>query len=284
MGQGLGPLVSRAGLAGGCAQNKDSYRPALTHTSWVNSYAGWYESASPQERGSGCGSTRLNTPNIFPSGPCIHRRNILTNTYERRPQPHRAKPADRAPNRAPHGKPARPAAHARPGHPGKSQPGTPRGRIPCRDRPLFGPPYHPRRPLRRRRAHPHPIRPAGTRTASRPPVAPPAPRPAITGVVASPFPLVLRARTPHRSRPPAAWRPAQRHTRPPVSKKLPPIIARTPANALAESASHPNRRTRRFPALLPLRQRPDHPLSTTLCKNRQWQQRIPARIMLRQRN
>ena len=35
-------LVSRAGLAGGRAQNKDSYRPALTHTSWVNSYAGWY--------------------------------------------------------------------------------------------------------------------------------------------------------------------------------------------------------------------------------------------------
>ena len=35
-------LVSRAGLAGGGAPNKDSYRPALTHSSWVNNYAGWY--------------------------------------------------------------------------------------------------------------------------------------------------------------------------------------------------------------------------------------------------
>ena len=35
-------LVSRAGLAGGRAQNQDSCRPALTHSSWVNTKAGWY--------------------------------------------------------------------------------------------------------------------------------------------------------------------------------------------------------------------------------------------------
>ena len=35
-------LVSRAGMAGGRAQNQDAYRPALTHASWVNIKAGWY--------------------------------------------------------------------------------------------------------------------------------------------------------------------------------------------------------------------------------------------------
>ena len=186
-----------------------------------------YESSSAQERGSGRLSTQQNTPNIFPFGPCTGRRNILTNTSERRPQPHRAKPADPAPSRAPHGKPARPAGHARPGLPGKSQPRAPRGRIPCRDRPPSGPPHHPRRPLRRRRTHPHPIRPAGARSASRHHAAPSSPRPAITCVVARPFPLVPRAqspRTPHRSHQPGACRPAHRRAR-----AAAPVIARAPA-------------------------------------------------------
>jgi hypothetical protein len=37
-------LVSRAGLAGGGAQNKDSCQPATAHSSWVD--AGWHEKAS----------------------------------------------------------------------------------------------------------------------------------------------------------------------------------------------------------------------------------------------
>ena len=36
-GQLLGNLVLRAGLAGGGVPNKDEYRPALTHSAWVNS-------------------------------------------------------------------------------------------------------------------------------------------------------------------------------------------------------------------------------------------------------
>jgi len=35
-------LVGR-GRPGGRAPNKDEYRPALTHPSWVNINAGWYE-------------------------------------------------------------------------------------------------------------------------------------------------------------------------------------------------------------------------------------------------
>ena len=36
-------LVSRAGLAGGGAQNKDSSRPPLTDASSVNISGGWYD-------------------------------------------------------------------------------------------------------------------------------------------------------------------------------------------------------------------------------------------------
>jgi hypothetical protein len=39
-------MESRAGLAGGRAQSKDSCSPALTHPSWVNIRAGRHESAS----------------------------------------------------------------------------------------------------------------------------------------------------------------------------------------------------------------------------------------------
>lgn len=233
--------------------------------------------------------------------PCTGRRNILTNTRDRRPKPHRAKPADRAPRRAPLGRPVRPAARSRPGHFGKSQPRAPRGRIPCRDRPPSRPPHHPRRPLRRRRTHPHPIRPAGARTTSRHHAAQPSPR-----VVALPFPLVLRAqspRTPHRSHPPGARRPAHHHTRVvPPALACTPVLACTPGNALAPGTGARHRARHRprprgvalawvcvphepphasLPRPSPLRWRPDHPLSATLFKNGQWQQSIPALIMLR---
>ena len=101
-----------------------------------------------------------------------------------------------------------------------------------------------------------------------------------------------------------ACRPAHRHPRAvPPAIAAPPAIARTRGRGLAPgtgvarrahhrprprgaalAASHTNRRTPHFPVPSPLRQRPDHPLSATLCKNRQWHQRIPAPIMLRYRN
>jgi DNA-binding XRE family transcriptional regulator len=39
-------VVSRAGLAGSGAPNKDTYRPPLTHSSWTNIFGGWYECVS----------------------------------------------------------------------------------------------------------------------------------------------------------------------------------------------------------------------------------------------
>jgi hypothetical protein len=36
-------LVSRAGLAGGGAPKMTHARPPLTHASWVNIKAGWYD-------------------------------------------------------------------------------------------------------------------------------------------------------------------------------------------------------------------------------------------------
>ena len=50
-------LVSRAGLAGGGAPNKDSYLPPLTDTSSVNTWGGWYDSDDGLDEGVplGCG-------------------------------------------------------------------------------------------------------------------------------------------------------------------------------------------------------------------------------------